>query len=1021
MSTVGQIERTTQDRVVTILSGKNALAWRYLGNWKDRHGNSNVEVPILKQILEAKGYEETLIKKAVFELTKAAGDQNKSLYDVNKEVYSMLRYGVKVRPEAGENTQTVHLIDWNNWKKNDFAFAEEVTIEGENSKRPDIVFYINGIAIGVLELKRSTISVSEGIRQNLDNQKETFIRRFFATVQIVMAGNDTEGLRYGAILTPEKYYLTWKEDSSVENLLDRHLWQICNKERLLELLHDFIVFDRGIKKLCRHNQFFGIKAAQDHILHREGGIIWHTQGSGKSLTMVWLAKWIKENINNSRILIITDRDELDKQIEKVFTGVGEKIFRTVPKGGKSGGQILIEKLNDTAPDLLCSLVHKFGRKDEDEVDYDEYINDIRKSLPVDFKAKGDIYVFVDECHRTQSGKLHDAMKILLPNALFIGFTGTPLLKKDKQTSMEVFGKYIHTYKFDEAVKDKVVLDLLYEARDIDQYITSQTKIDQWFERKTKGLNDFQKTELKKRWGTLQKVLSSKSRLEQIVSDVVLDMNTKPRLFTGRGNAMLVSGSIYQACKYYELFQQTELKDKCAIITSYNPNISDIKGESVSDNAVTEKLKQYDIYMKMLNGKDTETFEDEVKSKFIDEPAQMKLLIVVDKLLTGFDAPSATYLYLDKKMQDHALFQAICRVNRLDGDDKEYGYVIDYKDLFKKIEKSIDDYTSEAFANFEKEDVEGLLADRLEKGKERLDEALETIRALCEPVRPPKDQLAYQRFFCGNPENKEDLKEHQQTRIALYKAAVSLLRAYADIANEMDDAGYSQEETEAIKEDVTFYTNLRDEIKIASGETIDLKAYEPDMRYLIDCYIKAEESEVVSSFEDMTLIQLIVERGIEDAVDTLPKRIKENKEAMAETIENNIRRLIIDEMPTNPRYYEQMSVLLEEIIKQRHEDAKNYAKYLEKIAELSRNLKQPEASMSYPKTLDTKAKRALYDNLNKDERLALALNNEIIYTKKDGWKGNKIKEREVRNAIRKHLTEEAEIDRIFGIAKSQPDY
>lgn len=1021
MSSVGQIERATQDHVVAFLTDKKGLSWNYLGNWQDRDENSNIEVGILKSILKGKGYSETLINKAIFDLTKAAGDQNKSLYDVNKDVYSMLRYGVKVRPEAGENTQTVHLIDWKNWKNNDFAIAEEVTIAGENKKRPDIVFYVNGIALGVLELKRSTISVSEGIRQNLDNQKQTFIRRFFATIQMVMAGNDTEGLRYGVIETPEKYYLTWKEESSIENLLDKHLSLLCNKEKFIELLHDFIVFDRGIKKLCRHNQYFGIKAAQEHIRHREGGIIWHTQGSGKSLTMVWLAKWIKENINNSRILIITDRDELDKQIEKVFTGIGEKIFRTVPKGGKSGGQILIEKLNDTTPDLLCSLIHKFGRKEEEEADYDEYISDIKKSLPADFKAKGDIYVFVDECHRTQSGKLHDAMKLILPNALFIGFTGTPLLKKDKQSSMEVFGKYIHTYKFDEAVKDKVVLDLLYEARDIEQYITSQGKIDQWFDSKTKGLNDFQKTELKRRWGTLQKVLSSKSRLEQIVNDIILDMNTKPRLFSGRGNAMLVSGSIYQACKYYEFFQQTELKDKCAIITSYSPNISDIKGESVSDNAVTEKLKQYDIYMKMLNGKDTETFEDEAKKKFVDEPAQLKLLIVVDKLLTGFDAPSATYLYIDKRMQDHGLFQAICRVNRLDGDDKEYGYIVDYKDLFKSLEKSIDDYTSEAFDNFEKEDVEGLLSDRLEKGKERLDEALETIKALCEPVEPPKDQLAYQRFFCGNPEKKEDLKEHEQTRMALYKAAVALIRAYANIANEMEQAGYSTDEAEEIKAEVTFYTNLRDEIKIASGETIDLKAYEPDMRYLIDCYIKAEESEVVSSFEDMTLIQLIVERGIDEAVDKLPKRIKENKEAMAETIENNIRRLIIDEMPTNPRYYEQMSVLLDEIIKQRHEDAKNYAKYLEKIAELSKKVKQPEASAQYPTTLNTRAKRALYDNLNKDEKLALALDNEIIYTKKDGWKGNKIKEREVRNAIKKHLKEDAETDRIFGIVKSQSEY
>lgn len=1017
MSTVGQIERATQNSVVHFLTGKGGLGWRYLGNWQDREGNSNIEMGILKSWLLKKGYSETLVNKAVYELTKAAGDQNRSLYDVNKDVYAMLRYGVKVKAEAGENTQTVHVIDWNGetGHTNDFAVAEEVTIAGENKKRPDLVFYINGIAVAVLELKRSTVSVSEGIRQNLDNQRQTFIRRFFATIQLVMAGNDTEGLRYGTILTEEKYYLAWKEYSPVENVLHRHLAQLCSPPRMLELLHDFVVYDHGAKKLCRHNQYFGIKAAQEQVRRREGGIIWHTQGSGKSLTMVWLAKWIKENKANARILIITDRDELDKQIEAVFKGVSEEMYRT------TSGRDLIEKLNATTPLLLCSLIHKFGRKEEDEASYDEYIAELKGSLPAGFWAKGDVYVFVDECHRTQSGKLHEAMKVILPNAVFIGFTGTPLLKKDKQTSMEVFGKYIHTYRFDEAVKDGVVLDLLYEARDIDQYITSQAKIDQWFESKTRGLNTYQKMEVKKRWGTLQKVLSSRSRLDQIVNDIVMDMNTKPRLLSGRGNAMLVSGSIYQACKYYELFQQTELKDKCAIITSYNPSINNIKGESVSDNAVTERLMQYEVYKKMLNGKDSETFEDEVKKKFIDEPAQMKLLIVVDKLLTGFDAPSATYLYIDKKMQDHGLFQAICRVNRLDGDDKEYGFVVDYKDLFKSLEKSIDDYTSEAFDNYEQEDVEGLLTDRLQKGRERLDEALESIKALCEPVTAPRDPLAYQRFFCGNPENKDDLKEHEQTRIALYKQAVSLIRAYAGIANEMEPAGYTQEEAEAIKSEVTFYTALRDEIKIASGEVIDLKAYEPDMRYLIDCYIKAEESEVVSSFEDMTLIQLIVERGIDEAVDTLPKSLQANKEAMAEAIESNIRRLIIDEAPTNPKYYEQMSVLLAEIIRQRKDDAEGYATYLKDIAELCKKVKKPETTANYPKTLNTRAKRALYDNLNGDEELTLVLDHEILYTKKDGWKGNKIKEREVKNAIRKHLKQDTEVDRIFELIKAQSEY
>ena len=362
-------------------------------------------------------------------------------------------------------------------------------------------------------------------------------------MQWLMAGNDSEGLRYAAIGTPEKYWLRWVEedvgaglkpapttDSEPIPTLDRHLLQVCEKARFLELIHDFIVFDAGDKKLCRQNQYFGVKAAQDFLHRRESGIIWHTQGSGKSLTMVWLAKWIRENLPGSRVLIITDRSELDEQIERVFKGVNEAIYRT------QSGADLIEKLNGTEASLICSLVHKFGGdvgagfKPAPTTGFKPaptFIEEL-KNLPPGFKAKGDIHVFVDESHRTQSGDLHRAMKAILPNAIFIGFTGTPLLKADKRRSIEVFGHHIHTYKFDQAVREGVVLNLRYEARDIDQSITSQDKIDVWFEAKTKGLNDLARAQLKKKWGTMQRVLSCQSRLEKIVADILFDMNTRPR-------------------------------------------------------------------------------------------------------------------------------------------------------------------------------------------------------------------------------------------------------------------------------------------------------------------------------------------------------------------------------------------------------------------------------------------------------------------------------------------------------------
>ncbi|NIA13655.1 MAG: HsdR family type I site-specific deoxyribonuclease [Nitrospiraceae bacterium] len=1029
MSMVGEKEARTQKRVVEFFL--NALGYSYLGFWKDRDGNSNIEEELLTNWLKRQGHSEKIIGKVLHELSKArALGGSKTLYDANREMYSLLRYGVKVKPDVGEQNITVWLIDWENVGENDFAIAEEVTIAGENTKRPDVVLYVNGIALGVLELKRSTVSVTEGIRQNLDNQKREFIRPFFATIQLIMAGNDTEGLRYGVIETPEKYYLRWKEDDAHpgagDNPLLRELSQVCRKDRLLEIVHDFIVFDAGTKKTCRHNQYFGVRAAQEHVKRREGGIIWHTQGSGKSLVMVWLAKWIREHVKDSRVLLITDRSELDEQIEKVFNGVSEDIYRT-----KSGAD-LVRVLNTSEEWLICSLIHKFGAGEElSDKDIDAYVEDIKKNLPKGFHAKGEIFVFVDECHRTQSGKLHEAMKALLSGAMLVGFTGTPLLKKDKQKSIEVFGPYIHTYKYDEAVRDGVVLDLRYEARDIDQNITSQAKIDQWFEIKTKGLSDLAKAQLKQRWGTMQKVLSSQDRLEKIVADILLDMEIRDRLKSGYGNALLISGSIYSACRFFEMFQKTDLAGKCAIVTSYKPAPADIKGEETGEG-LTEKLRQYDIYRKMLAAHfnepeesamyKVEKFEQEAKKRFIEQPGQMKLLIVVDKLLTGFDAPPATYLYIDKQMHDHGLFQAICRVNRLDSEDKEYGYVIDYKDLFKSLEKSIKDYTGEAFEGYDAEDVAGLLKDRLEKGRERLEELRESIKALCEPVEPPRDTAAYVRFFCAaDSGNAEQLKDNEPKRVALYKLAAALMRAYANLANEMAEAGYSDAEAKEIKAEVGHYEKVREEAKLASGDYIDMKVYEPAMRHLLDTYIRAEESEKVSAFDDMTLVELIVECG-EDAVEALPDGIRENPEAMAETIENNVRRLIIDEMAVNPKYYEKMSQLLDALILQRKQEALNYRAYLAKIVALTKRVGKPESQSSYPAGINSPARRALFDNLDQNEDLAVQVDTAIRNVKKDDWRGMRAKRIEVRNAIKSVLSEDdGLVDAIYKIAESQRDY
>jgi len=1045
VSNVGQLERKTQNRVVKFF--KEQLDYDYLGDWEYREGNSNIETDLLTKWLKNRDISEALIKRTLRKLDAAAAlGEGKKLYDANKEVYRLLRYGVKEKEGTGEQNQTVWLIDWENPEANNFAIAEEVTVKGELKKRPDIVIYVNGIALGVIELKRSSVSVSEGIRQNLDNQKKDFIRNFFTTMQLVMAGNDTQGIRYGTIETSEKYYLEWKEpdgsgslpsaDITTDTLLDTHVAQLCDKGRFLQLVHDYIVFDAGVKKTCRHNQFFGIQAAKKHVKSKQDGIIWHTQGSGKSLTMVWLAKWIRENITDSRVLIVTDRTELDEQIEKVFSGVDEDIYRT------KSGHDLVATLNQPNPWLFCSLVHKFGRNGEAPSDGDDeeatkdYLEALTKNLPSDFAAKGNLFVFVDECHRTQSGKLHEAMKAILPEAMFVGFTGTPLMKKDKKKSLEVFGPYIHTYKFDEAVNDGVVLDLRYEARDIDQHLTSEKKVDQWFEAKTKGLSNLAKMQLKQKWGTMQKVLSSKSRLEQIVSDILMDMEIKPALMSGRGNAMLVCSSVHQACVVYDLFSKTDLANKCAIVTSYQPAASTIKGEETGEGK-TEKLFKYSTYRKMLAdyfeqtedeaAKRVEEFEKTVKKRFIDEPGQMRLLIVVDKLLTGFDAPSATYLYIDKKMADHNLFQAICRVNRLDGEDKDYGYIVDYKDLFRSLDKAIKEFTAEAFDGYDEEDVAGLLKDRLKESKADLDNALEAVRALCEPVKAPRDTKDFIHYFCGEsgvePEDENERNEKEALRLTLYQTVAKLIRAYTNVANEMEQAGYTLPESEKIKKEVSYFEKVRDEVKLASGDLLEMKRFEPAMRHLLDMYIRADDSELLMDFEELGLIDLVVNNNGK-GLESLPESLREDEDAMAEAIENNVRKTIVDENPVNPKYFDSMATLLDEIIKQRREQAISYQEYLEQIKALATKVVNPTGNKehNYPDTVDTFAKQAIYDNFGNDEVLTTKIDSAVRYTKKAEWLGDRFKEREIANAIREETASyKVDIVEVMDLVKAQKEY
>lgn len=1033
-SHIGEPERPVQNRLLALF--KEKLKYEYLGNYEYRTCNRNIERKLLfDYLMSTKKWSGDEAKRAIAILEKEAYCTPQNMQEKNEKVYSLLRYGVNVSPDVGAKKITVNLIDWEHPDKNQFYIAEEVTINSSTpdsfTKRPDLVIYVNGIALAVMELKRSKVSVHDGIRQTIGNQQENFIRPFFSTVQLLFAGNDSQGLYYGVIDTPEKFWLRWKEpDASIPNELDRSVTQWFNKERLLEMIHDFLVFDAGVKKVCRPNQYFAVKAAQPRCEKKEGGVIWEAQGSGKSLIMVWLAEWIHENIDNSRVVIITDREELDEQISDGFKDTGETIARA-----KSGAG-LIGMLNEEAPWLLCTLIHKFGKKKvegkgdmagvKSEIPLEKYLEDIVAQLPQGFKAKGNIFVFIDECHRTQGGYLHEAMKTIMgKDVMMIGFTGTPLLHTQKKDTWQTFGPLIHAYRFNEAVEDGVILDLRYESRKVDQFLGNKDKIDAWFEKKTKGLNKVAAARLKGRWATMQNIFSSRQRIDAVVGDICLDMDTTPMLVNRRGNAILVADSIYQACRYWDAFQKTALKGHCAVITSFEAKADDINMASSGENESEDEYK-YRIYKEMTDGyKSVSAFEAYAKKEFIDHPKNMRLLIVVDKLLTGFDAPSACVLYIDKHMENHNLFQAICRVNRVDGDDKEYGYIVDYQNLFECISGAIGDYTSDgaALSGYDKEDIEDYIKEKNKACRKDLEEAREQVEALLALVHPQTREGFFRYFVYDDnaPEEEMDkqLDDNAEKRSKLYKYVRRYLNCYANLANSLEDMGYSEAERKEYAECARKYDALKREIELRSNDHIDMRRYEPDMRQVLDLYVKAEDSEVIAKLDDTSFLDIVAAQN-EEQLNDLPDELKdEYGRASAETVEANLREVIRKDSPFNPAYYGKLSIILQELIDKRKKEMLDYEEYMKELIELVKKARGKSAN-SYPESIKTPGMRALYDNLGQNEYLAIRAHEVIKENALVGFRDNRLKQRKLIKALAKLLGDEM-AQKIYDIIKLHDEY
>ena len=1004
-----QKEREYQNALVKRF--QEELGYTYLGNWQYAKGanvnnmgvaNSPILDDEVRSFLKEQGRTEMQIEYVLVKLKDKArlGDSKmSSLIQCNTDLYDTLIMGIKSQPSPEENHEDVMFFDFDHPQNNHFAIAEEVSyidpLLGKN-KRPDIVVYVNGIALAVIELKRSLVNYEEGIKQHLSNERD-FIPSFFTTTQFTIASNDDVEFRYGTIGTPLPFWCKWKRDTNKvgDTITEKEAYRLFfDKENFMFFFHYGVLNDGGIKKVLRPHQIYAIKAAAKRMPQKESGVIWHSQGSGKSLTMVALASYIQKNFSNPRVVVITDRKELDLQLAGTFVKGGNKLHHA------ESCSDLLDTLNKGDEWLICSLIHKFGahnhndeaEKDESgtKVSLDEYLNELQtiiaKKYGNHFSVKGDnIFVFVDECHRTQSGRLHEAMRAIMgKEVMLIGFTGTPLLKKDKgdpynaikSMSERTFGPYIHKYLHKQAVEDKVILDLQYEYRNVEQQLTSKEKVDQKLAALTAGreLTPEQKQMVEERWATMERIYSTKERIERIGYSILDDLNYG-LLKHDWCNAMLIAGTIFQAYRYYKFFSSSDLKGRCAVVTSYDPTDSDIANNSADNNKTTEAKFKYDWAKKSFEEagvKNADEYEKWAKELFVKRPAQMKLLIVVNKLLTGFDAPCATILYIDNEIKDHTLFQAVCRVNRL-GEDikdakgdiivkthKEFGRIVDFKNLFNSIENVVTKFNDgSGFEGLDDVDIDGLLDSAVNKCKEKLlaaTEAYEGLKTIWES-KSLNDLEALSEYYIKEYDGEEPA---QARRNIMYSITGSMVTAYNNMSDYFSKTDFTAEQINHFASLSREAGTVQRKVKQKSGDDFDPKTLDPDMRQLLDQHIRAEDAETfIPSSADFSFLDLINDST--NTAEATEKAIHEaggNANGAAEAIEGKARRVNTDWNSGDAEEYklfsDKLQALLEEL-KARNATAK------EKIEALIEHIKAIKHGNDAPSDLANRRSKALWNN------------------------------------------------------------
>ena len=873
-------------------------------------------------------------------IERAIDDLDEPLFDglvrTSEKIYDALLLGKSYPEVVGEGkllSFNLKYINWDDFGNNVFHVTEEFAVDSQDKQhnaRPDIVLFINGIPFAVIECKAPQISVDQAVEQMIRNQQPDYIPQLFKFAQIVMATNKNE-VKYATTATAKKFWNVWKEQDTewleaekerpisdrVPTVQDSNIISLFSINRVYELIRYFVLFDANIKKICRYQQYFAIKEIiktineTDEKGNRQSGVIWHTQGSGKSLTMVMLAKYLLMELASChpRVVIVTDRKELDRQIADTFAHT-----RLNPARATSGRH-LIELVNSSKADIITSIINKFNAAENQKTQ----------------NLSRDVFVLVDESHRSNYGLMATKMRNVFPNACYIGFTGTPLMKSEKNT-MAKFGKLIHKYTIKDGVEDKAIVPLIYEGRFVDQKVDEEN-IDLWFAQTTKRLTEAQQEDLRRKWSSIRRLTSTDARIKRIALDIS-EHFTEGFKDTGF-KAMLATNYKRDAIRYLNCFEQFGDLN-CAVVIS-PPDIRESVDDA--DEGTDDLVISYWNRMMQQYG-DADRYEEAIKNKFCD--GEIDILIVCSKLLTGFDAPICQVLYIDKELKEHGLLQAIARTNRL-CEGKDYGLIVDYRGLIEELDSAMDMYSGAGLENFESGDLKGVVVDVMTAVGD-LRNAYTNLMELFTPVVDIKDAEAVEVFLADDKKREE-----------FYQLLCSFGRALNLVLNsEKAYNALSKDERKKYQDIFIFFSKVRRSIKIRYCDAIDNKEYEPLMQNLLDTHLS------VAGLKQITNPIDILDK------DEFKKELEElgSMRSKADAIKSRMTKSISEKRDENPAYYDSFSKRIKEALELYKEQVISEAEYLAKMRDILDDYQSGKSTVSYPDRIKNNVHaQAFYGVLN----------------------------------------------------------